>query len=520
MNRNQNVTLIEERTKPWDVVVVGGGATGIYIALEAATRGLDALLLERSDFGKGTSSRSTKLVHGGVRYLKQGNVKLVREALRERALLQKNAPHIVREMPFLIPCKNRWEQFFYGTGLKVYDLLAGRDRFPSSRVVSTQQALEKAEGTDPDVLAGGVIYHDGQFDDARLLISMAQTATAHGACLLNYFDVKKLLKSADGKAVGVVAEDQETATDLEIKARCVINATGPFSDAVRQMDDASQAEIIKPSQGVHLVIPREFFPGATALIVPKTSDGRIIFIIPWHDRIIIGTTDTAIPNPLMEPLAQQQEIEFLIETANRYLAREIKLDDVLSIYTGIRPLVSTSKSGATASISRDHFIQISDSGMITVAGGKWTTARKMAEDCVNQANDKHHLGADTSRTRETQLHGYEISDGPMSHRSVYGTDLAEIEAIEAASPQTSQPYCVQLRLRPSEVMWAARKEMARTVDDVLARRTRMLLLDARATLNIAPKVAATLAAELGRDQAWSDDQLKEFADVCANYLPQ
>lgn len=518
MNRQQNLSRLKGREQPWDIVVIGGGATGIYVALEAATRGLDTLLLEQSDFGKGTSSRSTKLVHGGVRYLKQGNVKLVTEALRERALLRKNAPHLVRELQFLIPCKNSWERFLYGTGLKVYDFLAGGDRFPSSRSVTSQEALGLAAGTDPESLKGGVIYHDGQFDDARLLISMAQTATTHGACLLNYCGVNELKKTSDGKVTGLVAIEQESNEEFEINARCVINATGPFSDAVRKMDDAAQAEIIKPSQGVHLVVSRDFFPGETALIVPKTPDGRVIFLIPWYDRIIIGTTDTEIPDPGLEPTAQQQEIDFLIETANRYLNRHIGRDDILSIYTGIRPLVSTSKSGETASISRDHFIQIAESGMITIAGGKWTTARKMAEDCIDQATERHQLSAGKSQTRETKLHGHAESS-LLTHRSVYGTDLSEIEAIEKSQPQTAQPYCEELPIRPSEVIWAVRSEMAQTVDDVVARRTRMLLLDARATLEIAPAVAATMAQELGKDEAWCERQLNDFEEICLHYLP-
>lgn len=520
MNRDQNITRLESRKAPWDVVIIGGGATGVYVALEAATRGLDTLLLEQSDFGKGTSSRSTKLVHGGVRYLKQGNIKLVTEALHERALLHKNAPHLVKDLAFLIPCRSRWERFFYGTGLKVYDYLAGRDRFAASSSISSEQALNSAPGTKPSMLKGGVIYHDGQFDDARLLLSIAQTASSHDACLLNYFAVKELKKSSTGSVVGVVVEDQETGQNYQVNARCVINATGPFSDAVRKLDDATQPEIIAPSQGVHLVVSREFFPGETALIVPKTSDGRVIFIIPWHDRIIIGTTDTLIPDPLLEPIAQAEEIEFLIETANRYLTKEISVDDILSIYTGIRPLVKNKSAGATAAISRDHLIQVSDSGMITIAGGKWTTARKMAEDCVETATSLHNLQAKASSTQDVKLHGYQETAGELTHRSVYGTDLVGIEEIEASHPETAIPICEELPIRPSEVIWAARQEMARTVDDVLARRTRMLFLNAKATLNIAPTVAEILAKELDYDQQWCDNQFEEFKAICKRFLPE
>ena len=426
MSRDDSIRRLRQRTTPWDIVVIGGGATGVGVALDAASRGLDVLLLEQSDFGKGTSSRSTKLVHGGVRYLRQGNITLVRDALRERTLLRNNAPHLVHDMPFLIPCRNLWQRFFYGVGLKVYDFLAVRNSFGRSHGVSSDAATKIVPGLRRERLSGGVVYHDGQFDDARLLLNMARTAHDHGACLLNYAAVTELIKSDVGKITAVTAVDQETAETFEISARCVINAAGPFCDSVRQLDDANCEKMIATSQGVHLVLPRSFLPGQTAMIVPKTSDGRVIFIIPWHDHAIVGTTDTPIPEATLEPSPKQDEIQFLLQTTAEYLATPPRIEDVLSVFTGIRPLVKGDKSARTASLSRDHVIRVSPAGLITITGGKWTTVRKMAEDCVDRAVKETGLAARECNTQSLKLHGYMQAPLDNDPRGFYGADLDAI----------------------------------------------------------------------------------------------
>ena len=517
MKRDTCVDRLRERTAPWDVVVIGGGATGVAVALDAGSRGIDVLLLEQSDFGKGTSSRSTKLVHGGVRYLQQGNITLVRDALRERTLLRNNAPHLVHDIPFLIPCRNLWQRLFYGIGLKVYDLLATRNSFGPSHGVSTDEACRRVPTIRRDILRGGVIYHDGQFDDARLLINMARTASDHGATLINYMAVTGLSKNDQGKITGVAAVDKETSESFEIAARCVVNAAGPFCDAVRKLDDVNSETMLAASQGVHLVLPRAFFPGDTAMIVPKTSDGRVLFIIPWRDHAIVGTTDTPIAEVSLEPTAQDDAIQFLLGATARYLSKSPTRDDVLSVFTGIRPLVKGDKSARTASLSRDHVIRVSTSGLITIAGGKWTTVRKMAEDCVDRVVEETGLQAQSCKTKNLRLHGYvrEASDSP---RAYYGSDLVEIQRLETESPELAQPLHDSLVLHGSDVVWAVRHEMARTVEDVLARRSRCLILNAEAALAIAPKVAPLMASELGKDETWCKEQLARFAAVARHYV--
>ncbi|MCP4886258.1 MAG: FAD-dependent oxidoreductase [Planctomycetaceae bacterium] len=519
MNRAAHEARIRERTKPWDIVVIGGGATGAAIAMDAATRNLDILLLEQADFGNGTSSRSTKLVHGGVRYLRQGNLTLVRDALRERTILRKNAPHLVHDIPFLIPCENLWQRIFYGLGLKLYDFLAVRDCFGKSKGVNSEKALELVSSLRPDRTASGVVYHDGQFDDARLLINMLQTAAEHHASLMNYISVEGFLYDNQSKVSGVIAVDQESLETLHIEASCVINAAGPFCDQVRQLDQPQCQPMIAPSQGIHLVLPRTFLPGRTAMIVPKTSDGRVVFIIPWHDRAIVGTTDTPISTTTLEPTPTASEISFLLDTTTDYLSPAARLDDVLSIFTGIRPLVKGDKSSKTASLSRDHVIRDSATGLITIAGGKWTTVRKMAEDCVDHAIRTSNLRTtELCQTQSLPLHG---ASEPIKQdeRNYYGSDLASIRQLEASHPDMAQRLTPSLSIRESDIIWAIRHEMARTVDDVLSRRTRSLLLDSRAAVAIAPRVATIMAAELNRDTAWQEKQIEHFNAIAQNHLP-
>jgi glycerol-3-phosphate dehydrogenase len=517
MKRSSSIQRIRDRSTPWDAVIVGGGATGVGIALDAATRGLDVLLLEQSDLGKGTSSRSTKLVHGGVRYLQQGNITLVRDALRERTLLLNNAPHLVHDMPFLIPCKSLWERFFYGVGLKIYDLLASRNSFGRSYGISTNNARRLVPTLNHSRWRGGVIYHDGQFDDTRLLISMARSAFDNGAAIVNYMTVTGLRKDSQQQIVGVWATDCETSEPFEIAAKHVINATGPFCDRIRKLDDENCDNMLAASQGVHIVLPREFFPGDTAMIVPKTSDGRVIFIIPWHQHVIVGTTDTPIVDLPIEPTAQQGEIQFLLDTTAQYLDKTPTQGDVLSVFTGIRPLVKGDKSARTASLSRDHVIRVSHSGLITITGGKWTTVRKMAEDCVDRVIELGGLQASECQTKTLHLHGYSAtpSDSP---RAFYGSDLAAIRQLETESPSLADPLHPTLTLHGADIIWSVRHEMARTVEDVLARRSRCLFLNAAATIAIAPKVAEMMATELGKDSDWREDQLLRFNRVAEHYL--
>ncbi len=481
LQRDNFLRRIADRREPWDIAVVGGGATGIGIAVDAASRGYSVVLLEQHDFGKGTSSRSTKLVHGGVRYLQQGNVSLVMEALKERGLLLRNAPHLVHDMQFVVPNYQWWEAPFYGIGMKVYDLLAGRYGFGPSKVLSREEVLARIPTLSQDGLRGGVKYHDGQFDDARLLIDLASTAAEHGACLLNYARVSSLAKDGDGFVNGLTFRDEESGTSHTLGARCVINATGPFCDELRRVDQPGAKPIIAPSQGVHIVLPREFLPGETAIMVPHTRDGRVMFAIPWHGHAVVGTTDTPIPASTLEPTPQGQEIDFIIETASGYLARRPTRADVLSVFTGIRPLAKASDVSNTAALSRDHTIEISSSGLLTIAGGKWTTYRHMAEDAVDHAIVLGRLDERPCITRELRIRN------PGSH--------------------------------DDSAAWFARHEMARTVEDVLARRTRLLFLNARAAVAQAPQVARELARELGRDAAWQQSQLHSFSETASRFMP-
>lgn len=509
---------LRSREGPWDMVVVGGGATGLGCAVDASSRGYRPLLLEQHDFAKGTSSRSTKLVHGGVRYLKQGNVSLVLEALKERGILLKNAPHLVHDLPFVVPNYSWWEGPYYGIGLKMYDLLAGRSGFGRSKHLSKDETIAHIPTIEPDGLDGGVMYYDGQFDDARLAVNLAQTAAEQGGVLLNYVRVTGLVKEG-GEVSGVLARDEESGEELEVPARVVINATGAFSDAVRKMDDPDAAPMIVPSQGVHIVLHRSFLPGDAAIMVPKTDDGRILFAIPWNDRVLVGTTETPIQAVALEPLPLETEIDFLLEHCARYLTRDPGPEDVLSVFAGIRPLVGvTSEDDETASISREHTLHISASGLVTIAGGKWTTYRKMAEDTIDQAALVADLEDRECVTKSLQIHGYHKNAAQLGPLSVYGTDGSEIRALMREEPRLAEPLHAAHEVVAAQVVWAARHEGARTVEDVLARRTRMLLLDARASIDMAPKVAALLAEELGRDRSWSEEQVEAYTRLAHGYL--
>lgn len=499
----------------WDMIVVGGGATGVGIAVDAASRGYSVLLLEQSDFGKGTSSRSTKLVHGGVRYLKQGNISLVREALDERAILLRNAPHVAHDLSFIIPCQNLWQAFFYGTGLKLYDWLAGRHNLGKSRGLNRSQVFEHIPTLDSRKGSRGVLYHDGQFDDARLLINLAQTAVQHGACLINYSKVTGLVQDKE-KVAGVRWQDVESGRETVSRARVVINATGPFCDDIRRMSSASARPLVAASQGVHIVLPKHFLPGHTAMMVPKTSDGRVVFLIPWHGAVVLGTTDTAIPHAQLEPKPQSVEIDFLLETVAGYLPNAPGRQDIQSVFTGIRPLVLAGSGKNTASLSRDHMIEVSDVGLVTITGGKWTTYRRMAEDCVNRAANLARLNPSPCRTRDLSIAG---SLAPDQSCGIYGSDANSIQALGDSIANGNQPLDSRLSITPAQIVWAVRHEMARTVEDVLARRTRCLFLQARTSIDIAPTVASWMAKELGRDRTWELGQAERFNETARCFLP-
>jgi glycerol-3-phosphate dehydrogenase len=517
MTRQEMLTRVHSHTAEWDIIIVGGGATGVGVAIDAASRGYDTLLLERSDFGKGTSSRSTKLVHGGVRYLEQGNVSLVMEALKERGLLRQNAPHLVSDLAFVVPNYDWWEAPFYGLGLKIYNLLSGKYGFGPSKILSREETKERLPTINEDGLRGGVVYYDGQFDDARLLINMVSTGAEQGATLANYCEVTGLTKDHEGFVNGVSAVDLETGDQLQAKAKTVVNATGPFTDHVRKLAEANVEPMIAPSQGIHLVFDRSFLPGASAIMVPHTSDKRVMFAIPWHEHTLVGTTDTAIPDAVPDPSPMAEEIEFILKTAAQYLHKAPTRADVLSVFTGIRPLVKASGSGNTAALSRDHTIHIDESGLLNITGGKWTTYRHMAEDCVNHAATLGKLPERDCVTKHLNIHGFHGQAKIFGPLSFYGADAPAIQDLAKGNPELAAPLSPQLPYIGAEVVWATRQEMARTVEDVLARRTRALFLNSAAALQAAPKVASLMARELGFDGAWEEGQLTAFRQVAAHF---
>lgn len=519
MNRAEMLDRLRSERAEWDILVIGGGATGVACALDAASRGYRTALVEQHDFGKGTSSRSTKLIHGGVRYLEQGNVTLVMEALKERGLLRENAPHLVKDLAFIVPNYEWWEAPFYGVGLRIYDLLAGKYGFGKSRILSREETLERLPNLKPDGLRGGVEYYDGQFDDARLLIQMARTAAEQGAALVNYARVVALRLDAHGLAAGAVVRDEEAGAEFELRARAVINATGCFSDAVRRMGDADARPMIAPSQGVHLVFEASFLRGEAAILAPRTRDGRVMFAIPWHGHALVGTTDTPLGAVSLEPLPMEEEIELILETAADYLDRAPSRADILSAWAGIRPLVKSVEGASTASLARDHSIHIDRNGLITIAGGKWTTCRRMAEDCIDQASLLAGLDERECVTRRLRIHGYHHHAEQFGPLSVYGSDAIAIREMMRLHPERARPLAPPLPYTEAEAVWAARWEMALHVEDVLERRTRALQLNARAAMEAAPRVAQILAAELGRDAAWQAAEAERFLGLARRYLP-
>jgi glycerol-3-phosphate dehydrogenase len=483
MNRHASLAALRSGER-WDVLVIGGGASGLGAAVDAASRGYRTALIEQHDFAKGTSSRSTKLVHGGVRYLRQGNIGLVRESLRERGLLLRNAPGLARRQSFIIPAHSQWDRAFYGLGLKAYDALAGQHSLGPSRLLSRAEVLRALPGLAADTVRGGVEYFDGQFDDAGLALALVRALHQLGGFGVNYVRAVRLLKE-QGKTAGVLAHDLEGNDEFTLRAKVVINATGVFTDAVRQLDDASATPLVAPSQGAHIVVGRAFLPANSALMVPKTSDGRVLFAIPWMGRLVIGTTDTPVAEPSLEPRSLGHEIAFILEHAALYLARAPRESDILSTFAGLRPLVKAAAGTNTAALARDHVVSVSSSGLVTVTGGKWTTYRKMAEDIVAHAIAVGQLPRRPSQTTGLSLEGATLDE----------SDLARLASD------------------------AARDSMACHVEDVLARRSRLLFLDARAAVAAAPAVAAVLARELNHDDAWAEQEIASFRQLAERYLP-
>ncbi|MEP7037200.1 MAG: glycerol-3-phosphate dehydrogenase/oxidase [Acidobacteriota bacterium] len=517
MIREEILNRVKTREKDWDFIIIGGGATGVGCAVDAASRGFDVLLLEQNDFGKGTSSRSTKLVHGGVRYLAQGNISLVFEALKERGILLRNAPHLVKKTAFIVPCYSLWQMFFYGAGLKIYNLLSGKRSFGKSKILSNVETIKRLSNIKQKKLCGGVSYFDGQFDDTRLLTNLVSTAVNRNAAVLNYARVFALNKNSENKIDGVNFQDAESGIIYEAKAKVVINAAGAFCDEVRRFSDEKSEKLIAPSQGIHLVFDKKFMPDSTALMIPKTSDGRVLFAIPWHGKTLVGTTDTPVEKAELEPKAFEKEIEFILKTAGNYLTESPTREDILSVFAGIRPLVKNSNSKNTAKLSRDHTIEIDESNLLTITGGKWTTYRKMAEDAVNQALKIADLPDEKSITENLKIHGFCQNAERFGDLSIYGADAKNIQQMIEENPKLAKklhenlPYCL------AEIVWAVRFEMARTIEDILARRLRILFLDAKTAVEIAPKVAEIMARELGKDEIWIAGQIAEFKETAKNY---
>ena len=515
MNRNQQLNKVRTKKKAWDVLIIGGGASGLGAAVDAASRGYKTLLLEKYDFAKGTSSRSTKLVHGGVRYLQNGDISLVIEALKERGIMRKNAPHLVQDLSFVIPSYDWWNSPFYGIGLKIYDMMAGKLGLGPSTLLERDEIIELIPNVKKKGLRGGVIYHDGQFDDARMAVSLAQTAENHGASLLNYVGVKGLVKDGD-MIMGVLAQDELNGEEFEIAAKVVINATGVFSDQIIQMDQPDSRKLIVPSQGVHIVLDSSFLNGPHAIMVPHTTDGRVLFAVPWNGYVVVGTTDTQIEQTLEEPIALEEEIDFILDNAGAYMTTPPTRADVKSVFSGLRPLAAPKDNGsATKEISRHHKVTVSTSGLVSILGGKWTTYRKMSEDLINTAQSVGGLPERACITQNLPIHGYDYNSDWSNPLHVYGTDIEKIQKLDEAGNDSLSD---QLHLSKNQISWAVREEMAMTVEDVLARRSRALFLNAEATLALAPKVAQIIAEEAGHGQDWIDQQLKEFNALAQNYL--
>jgi len=515
MTREETFLALQD---DFDILVIGGGATGLGIAVDAATRGFRTALVEAGDFAQATSSRATKLVHGGVRYLASGQVHLVYEALHERAVMLRNAPHLVHAQPFVMPTYTWHELPYYGAGLMLYNLMSGSSSLGPTSILGPKATKTRVPNIATMGLTGSVVFHDGQFNDARLALTLARTAVDHGAVVQNYARCVRLLSTA-GRLSGVIVSDVETGAEYSIRAKTVVNATGIFTDEIRTMEDPGVPPLLTVSRGTHIVVPPEFLGSNSAIMVPKTKDGRVIFAIPWQGKVVIGTTDLPAPSPMIEPGHSADEIDFLIETIGPYLTRTVQRRDVLSVFSGLRPLV-TGKASKTSKISREHHIDASPHGLVTVAGGKWTTYRRMAEDTLSFMVREGMLEKRPCITDKVKLHGAPADpvSGDVFLRE-YGYDTSTIQAMIAEEPGLSELIDTALPYTFTQVAFAVRFEMARTLEDVLSRRTRSLLLDSVAALRAAPAVALLIAREFGKDQSWADDQVRQFTALAQrNYM--
>jgi len=522
LKRSRTISQLEDHSdQVWDVVIIGGGATGLGAGVDAAARGYKTLVVEQYDFAKGTSSRSTKLVHGGVRYLAQGDISLVLEALQERGRMLQNVPHLAKNQEFLIPNYDWWDGPFYTVGLKVYDMMAGKLGLGPSIHIDKEETMKLIPNLQEDGLRGGVIYHDGQFDDARLAINLAQTIIDNQGYVINYTKVTDLLKDDDGMVSGILLEDQESNKTFKIKAKSVVNATGVFVDKINRMDVADSKPLVVASQGVHLVLDKSFLQSSHAIMIPKTSDGRVLFAVPWHGKVVVGTTDTQVYEATIEPRAFDEEIDFILDNASQYLAKAPTRADVKSVFAGLRPLAAPQNTDEeTKEISRSHKIIVSNSGLITIIGGKWTTYRQMGEDIINKALMIGGLEEKECVTKNMPVHGYVKNVNRGNHLYVYGADIPKIKALIDAHPELGEQLDTRLPYKKAEVVWAAREEMARTVEDVLARRTRALLLDAQASIDMAEEVAELMAVELDHDIDWIKKQTIDYTNLAQEYLLQ
>jgi len=519
MNREALVNdLQRQQAAGWDIIVIGGGATGLGIALDAVTRGYKTLLLEQSDFSKGTSSRSTKLVHGGVRYLAQGDILLVTEALHERGRMLANAPHLTADQEFVIPVYTLWNVMLYTVGLKFYDLLAGRLSMGKSYFISREKTLNRLPLIKPDGLKGGVVYHDGQFDDARMNIALAQACVDEGGIALSYFRVNGLLKNESGKITGVRAQDVESGDEYELHARLVINATGVFADEILRMDDSGSRPTIRPSQGVHIVLSNAFLQSDSAIMIPKTDDGRVLFAIPWYGKVVVGTTDTPLDTISLEPEALEEEITFILGTAGKYLTKPPLREDALCIFAGLRPLAADPDNPqSTKEVSRRHKITLSPSGLLSIIGGKWTSYRRMAEDTINRGIKTGVLEKRKCITRNFRFYQGLSADTP-ERLKIYGDRAYEIRKIIHEKPEFGEILNPAFPYTKAEIIWICRNEMPRTLEDILSRRTRALLLDVRASLAMAPEVVSLMADELGYDKKWQEEQLDAYNQLITRYI--
>lgn len=507
----------DQNQTTWDFVIIGGGATGLGTAIEAATRGYKTLLLEQSDFAKSTSSKSTKLVHGGVRYLAQGYVDLVREACKERGLLLQNAPHLTKNLSFVIPIYTWWDKLLYTVGLKFYDLLAGKLSLGKSVPISKSETIKRLPTIKKEGLKGGILYHDGQFDDSRLALNMAQTAIENGATVLNYAKVIKLKKDANGKLNGVIFQDTETGKEFETKTKAIVNATGVFADDINKMDHGTDDKTISPSQGVHIMIDKKFCPTDSAIMIPKTSDGRVLFAVPWHNKIILGTTDTPVKQESLEPKPTEQEINFILETARGYMNPAPTRKDILSVFAGLRPLAATKEGAKTKEVSRSHKVITSESGLVSIIGGKWTTYRKMGEDVVEKAEQIMKVPHKKSNTEHLKIHGYRKDIDYKDPMYYYGTDKEKILELSKEIENGNEIISKEQNIIKAQIVWAVKKEMAINIEDFLSRRTRLLLLDQKEAVRIAPIVAEVMAKELGKDEVWQKNEIESFKNIAEIY---